>query len=259
MYEELENIACWVKGFEPHNVLEIGTTGVTFFVLATLSTGRKACVDIRDVRPKIHNFMYGEDWQFFHGDSHSDEVFAQVQSFCSSFDLILIDGDHSYEGVERDFLMYRRLLSERGVILFHDVDPEHVFKGRFAGEVERFWRELDVGVKTVLYTTRSSGRIRCLGEPARFGGIGIWRPNPDDDPAGARRRDPVRDGDRPRRRAVALLPRALPGAGRRSVRDRRRPSTCRDRRAASGRCWPRSRTWTSSRCRAGSAGPVSSA
>jgi predicted O-methyltransferase YrrM len=177
VFEELENLAFWIGGFRPHNVLEIGTTGVSFFILSRLSTGRKACVDIRDMRAKVHAFMYGEDWRFFLGNSHNPGIFAAVKAFCPSFDLIFIDGDHRYVGVKRDFELYSRLLSERGAVLFHDVDPEHKFKDGLGGQVRRFWDELEGGSKTVLYTTRSSGRIQCRGHGERFGGIGIWKPS----------------------------------------------------------------------------------
>jgi predicted O-methyltransferase YrrM len=176
VYEELLHLAYWLRGFRPRNVLEIGTVGATFFVLSQLSTGKKACVDIRDIRHRIHGFMFGHEWQFFQGDSHSESTRDAIASYCGAYDVIFIDGDHRYEGVARDFEMYRELLSERGVIMFHDVDPDHVFKDKEAGGVHRFWQELSEGTKTMLRTDRSSGRVRFMGEPAHFGGIGIWSP-----------------------------------------------------------------------------------
>lgn len=176
VYEEFVNLAYWVRGFAPHNVLEIGTTGATFFMLSRLSTGKKASVDIKDQRWRIHTFMFGHDWCFFHGNSQTTEMRQNVSSYCDSYDLIFIDGDHTYEGVRRDFLNYRGLLSERGVILFHDVDPDHVFKGAAGGDVWEFWRDLDEGTKTMLCCQRSSGRIPCLGATQGFGGLGIWTP-----------------------------------------------------------------------------------
>lgn len=38
-------------------------------------------------------------------------------------DFLFIDGDHSYEGVKKDFLLYSKLLSEHGIIMIHDTDP----------------------------------------------------------------------------------------------------------------------------------------
>lgn len=37
------------------------------------------------------------------------------------YDVIFIDGDHSYAGVSRDFEACRTLLSPGGLLLFHDV------------------------------------------------------------------------------------------------------------------------------------------
>lgn len=177
VYEELVHLAYWLRGFAPHNVMEIGTSGATFFVLSRLATGKKVAVDIRDLRPRIHNFMFGHEWRFFQGDSQTSEMLGDIRRYCDAFDVVLIDGDHRYEGVKRDFENYRQLLSERGVILLHDVDPEHVFKGGAGGDAWHFWRQLDEGTKTTLCCNRSSGRVEVLGESCHFGGIGIWRPH----------------------------------------------------------------------------------
>ena len=87
------------------------------------------------------------------------------------------EGDHSYEGVKRDFELYKELLSNRGVILFHDIDPNHIFPGDAGGgEVLKFWEELDIGAKTSIVTSKSSGKNRLWGRNEGFGGIGIWTP-----------------------------------------------------------------------------------
>jgi hypothetical protein len=121
--------------------------------------------------------MFGHEWSFFRGDSQTEEMRQAVASYCDTFDLIFIDGDHRYEGVKRDFENYRGLLSGRGVILFHDVDPDHVFKKSVGGDAWRFWQELDEGCKTTLCCSRSSGKIECLGAASHFGGLGIWTPS----------------------------------------------------------------------------------
>jgi len=48
-------------------------------------------------------------------------------------DFIFIDGDHSYEGVSRDFEYVKPLLAERPVIAFHDSMQKGV--SRFLGEL----------------------------------------------------------------------------------------------------------------------------
>lgn len=176
VYEELLHFAYWLHGFRPNNVLEIGTVGGMFFVLSRLSTGKKVSVDIRDIRARIHNFMFDHDWKFFQGNSQTQEMHSNIVDYCESFDLIFIDGDHRYEGVQRDFELYKSMLSERGVIVFHDVDPQHAFKDKEGGQVYKFWEELDEGSKTSLCCTRSTGRVRFLGRTHGFGGLGLWRP-----------------------------------------------------------------------------------
>lgn len=37
-------------------------------------------------------------------------------------DFLFIDGDHSYEGVKKDFDLYSTLLSDKGIIILHDTD-----------------------------------------------------------------------------------------------------------------------------------------
>lgn len=37
-------------------------------------------------------------------------------------DFLFIDGDHSYEGVKKDFELYSKILSDNGVIVLHDTD-----------------------------------------------------------------------------------------------------------------------------------------
>lgn len=178
VYEEFLTFSYWLKGFQPNNILEIGTMGSTFWIMSKLSTGKKISIDIDNREPIIHHFMWGEDWKFFHGDSHRHEMFENVKAQSEKFDLIFIDGDHTYEGVKHDFEMYKSLLSDRGYIAFHDIDPNHIFADSYAGQVYKFWQDLDEGNKVNLVCTKSSGKVKLNGIYQQgFGGIGLWRPN----------------------------------------------------------------------------------
>jgi hypothetical protein len=42
-----------------------------------------------------------------------------------TIDLLFIDGDHSYEGVKKDFDLYSKLVSPHGIILIHDTDKSY--------------------------------------------------------------------------------------------------------------------------------------
>jgi len=75
------------------------------------------------------------------GDSHSKEIANRVSQILKQdrVDSLFIDGDHTYEGVERDFEMYGKLVRRGGIIGFHDIvpgPPENV------GGVPRFWDEV---------------------------------------------------------------------------------------------------------------------
>lgn len=54
-------------------------------------------------------------------DSHEDSTLELIKGKCNEFDFIFIDGDHTLEGVTKDFEMYKSLLKKGGVIAFHDV------------------------------------------------------------------------------------------------------------------------------------------
>lgn len=57
--------------------------------------------------------------------SHDPATVAAVAEFAGpdGFDFAFIDGDHSYEGVSRDFALYRHLIRPGGIVAFHDTVP----------------------------------------------------------------------------------------------------------------------------------------
>lgn len=56
-------------------------------------------------------------------DSHHVSTAQALEAMVvvPSFDLILVDGDHTREGVELDFEMYRRYVAPGGMMAFHDI------------------------------------------------------------------------------------------------------------------------------------------
>jgi cephalosporin hydroxylase len=58
------------------------------------------------------------DVHLFLGDSTDEHVIAQVQQF-GRFDLVLIDGDHTYYGVLSDFFYYGHIAD---IVALHDID-----------------------------------------------------------------------------------------------------------------------------------------
>lgn len=82
------------------------------------------------------------------GNSTANRTIEIAKTF-SKYDLILIDGDHSYEIVKQDFENYKNLLSKNGIILLHDV-KSNSFPG-----VTKLWNEIensnDYKTKTIFY------------------------------------------------------------------------------------------------------------
>jgi len=56
--------------------------------------------------------------------------------FKDKADMIFIDADHSYESVKKDLLNSLNILSESGIILIHDTDPEdnRLFSHGYCGD-----------------------------------------------------------------------------------------------------------------------------
>ena len=169
--EEFLTFCRYLESFKPENILEIGCLGPSFNVFCRLSSGIKVAVDRDDNSPYITD----RDAKFVHGKSV--DVFGRVSTICSSFDFIFIDACHTYDGVKRDFDIYKALLSSRGIVAFHDIDPNHVSRGEYeaGGEVRRFWTELG-GNKTEIICSGTTHDSRYGGHGTHFGGIGIWRP-----------------------------------------------------------------------------------
>jgi predicted O-methyltransferase YrrM len=186
VYEEIFQLGCFLNVLKPNNILEIGARGGTFLLFNKLSTGFKIAVDLNSsFNESIYMSMFDENFHFINKNSQDERTFQIIKEICPQFDFIFIDGDHSYEGVKRDFDLYKKLLSPRGYIAFHDIDPNHVFLSSYSngesktGKVRRFWQELNYGSKIEIICTKSNGKGYLSYDKnikQNFGGIGIWKP-----------------------------------------------------------------------------------
>jgi predicted O-methyltransferase YrrM len=159
---ELRSLVTMVADRPPRVVLEIGTAnGGTLFVLARAASPDATLISV-DLpggefgggyppwkRGLYHTFVTeGQQLALIQGDSHQEQTIAQVRDLLDgrSVDLLFIDGDHTYEGVRRDFEAYGPFVAEGGILAFHDIVPENPRRrGEYdlcSGEVPRFWSEL---------------------------------------------------------------------------------------------------------------------
>jgi predicted O-methyltransferase YrrM len=101
-------------------------------------------------RPQIRRLARPvPDHLLAHGDSTAPGTVRRVRDFLGNdlLDVLLIDGDHTLEGVRRDFELYRSLVRPGGLVAFHDIVPDHFQRyGRptiaWAGGVPQYWAHL---------------------------------------------------------------------------------------------------------------------
>ena len=75
------------------------------------------------------------------GDTHKVTTKCTLMEIVDEIDFLFIDGDHTYEGVKQDWLMYGPLVRKGGIIAFHDlIKPEfspHIGVGQLWREIQR--------------------------------------------------------------------------------------------------------------------------
>jgi len=94
-------------------------------------------------RERLVNELKGEGQKIFfiRGISQQPVTVNQVKIILgdNQIDVLFIDGDHSYEGVKRDFNLYSPFVKENGIIAFHDIVPHPLNKNI---QVPIFWNEI---------------------------------------------------------------------------------------------------------------------
>jgi predicted O-methyltransferase YrrM len=144
----------WLSGKSPRLVCEIGTAagGTTYLLGQSLPTVERLIGIDLFVRRKERLRFFSRSNQrlrFFDGSSYAPETVSRVEADLAGekFDVLFIDGDHTFHGVASDFTSYRHLVKDGGIIVFHDIVEDYKTRygrdtGRWVGEVPRFWREI---------------------------------------------------------------------------------------------------------------------
>jgi cephalosporin hydroxylase len=160
--EEITEFTEWLSHKKINNFIEIGCKlGGTFQILCESIKGKKISVDLPggmhggwmtynhpylgDIY-KIRNTYFTQTYKDVYmvtGDSHESNTLNDVKSILNgdNVDLLFIDGDHTYEGVKQDYLMYKSLVNSGGYIVFHDINdtPHHRNRNVYVGKL---WNEL---------------------------------------------------------------------------------------------------------------------
>jgi predicted O-methyltransferase YrrM len=148
--EDILGFLSIVDNLNPEIVLEIGTfAGGTLFLLSRFSspTATVFSIDLPRLmtcwRPMVYK-SFARDHQRIHvirSDSHDARTLARIKKTLNgrNVDCLFIDGDHTYQGVRKDFDMYAPLVRKGGIVSFHDIVPGPV---THVGGVPEFWSEI---------------------------------------------------------------------------------------------------------------------
>jgi predicted O-methyltransferase YrrM len=129
------------------NILELGT-GVSSTVLghcALLNGGRFLSIDVENSGHRIPNNGVSHFLQIDHFDVENVTKAMQRMQMLP-LDCLFIDGDHSVEGVTKNFEHYAPLVRQGGVIFLHDVSIWAPDKSGWIAdscEVPEFWNKYD--------------------------------------------------------------------------------------------------------------------
>ncbi len=153
---ELVGLAHLVREINPKITMEIGLyQGGTIALWAQLMPPKATLIGVdiklsegieKRIRAKMKT---GQNLHLLEADSHSIETKSRVLEIIgdNKLDFLFIDGDHSYEGVKKDFEDFSPLVRPGGIVAFHDIIPD--FSVRFGtktdadcGGVYQFWREI---------------------------------------------------------------------------------------------------------------------
>ncbi|MHA2127864.1 MAG: O-methyltransferase [Promethearchaeota archaeon] len=153
-YEIIEFLKL-IEIIQPKIVLEIGTAiGGTLYLISRFSASNAILisVDLPEVLKGsitfsnnplfLRNFVQKrQKVVVIRGNSHKFLTFQKIKKILKKrkLDVLFIDGDHSYEGVKKDFEMYKSLVKPGGLICFHDIVPGTSIN---VGGVPDFWRKI---------------------------------------------------------------------------------------------------------------------
>lgn len=105
--------------FEGNGDYNWGDIGATYVVDACNGVGGDTDMDNED------SFYRKNFYPRFIKDTSENAYYNFFVLQDIKIDFLFIDGDHTYEGVKKDFDLYTQLLSENGVIIIHDTDENY--------------------------------------------------------------------------------------------------------------------------------------
>jgi len=174
---EISEFASLVEQLKPQIICDIGSAGGGTIRLFSHFAAPKAKIisidlDNTPMRQTVFPYLIEQEQRIdiIQASSYDPSTVSQVKQCLNGqeIDLLFIDGDHSYQGVVKDFECYSPLVRKGGIIGLHDIAED--YKTRYGkqthsdvGEIPKFWKE----IKTQFSTTKE------LVEDTEQDGFGI--------------------------------------------------------------------------------------
>jgi predicted O-methyltransferase YrrM len=150
--EEITELLKILLKHEPRFLLELGTAmGGTFFLLTRAAVPDATLISVDLPRGPFGGGYLEQKMRYYETfalprqkihllrmDSHEEGTLRVIRRILDGncLDFLFIDGDHTYEGVRKDFEMYGKLVRRGGIIALHDICPH---SPEIDCEVNRFW------------------------------------------------------------------------------------------------------------------------
>ena len=193
---EIESLQALVASKKPKVIVEIGSAfggtlarwldidGVDTVISVDLPGGRYGGITIEGkelLRQECEEYCISHGKTFIQilGDSHDPAMRSKLDDVLheKEVDFLFIDGDHSYEGVLKDFEMYADVVKENGLVGFHDI-LNSKFHRKSDAFVQGLWYKLKRFFPYTHYITSNKEDYKMVmpaSYPSGFGGIGVIR------------------------------------------------------------------------------------
>ena len=173
---ELARLLEVFAGVGPKVIVEIGCdAGGTLWAWGQLGADAVIGITLRGAGYSSGQPLQSHGAEIIEGDSHDETTLERLRATLAGrpIDVLLIDGDHSFAGVTKDWEMYAPLVRPGGIVALHDI-CHHPRRPDVC--VSHFWALLE-GVR----------KDEFISDSRDWGGVG-WVT------VGARPRSPAEDG-----------------------------------------------------------------
>ena len=136
--------------FEGNADYNWGDIGATYVVDACNGVGGRCQID------KTDSYYQSHFYPRFIKETSEKAYYNFFVLEDIKIDLLFIDGDHSYEGVKKDFELYSQILSPNGVIMIHDTDKKYLDSLIVSEDAKKHFHKFDGPSKLIKELKNSS-------------------------------------------------------------------------------------------------------